>query len=510
MIQIINTSRESNSKGAFNVERIFRNNGVIHYEGRVHNQKFIHYGYDPLESDTGKKFERTVSLLKKDLEENPDNPFTHHYLSCSYLSRKMDNETIEHGLKAISVAEIQDNHSVIFLRTHYNVSLSYYRLNDLNMAENIANKALAMYPDHIDSHCMMIFICFSQKRWKDLIYHANRYLKLLDILYADPAHFGTLSICSMNEAWNIHVLMGIASYEIGDPKFADFIEKAVKAAPEPFLAARAAGIYFSNAGVTEYAKSYLDLADRLHPGDETVKKCLEGLAKKKATISCVMIVKNEEIFLEKCLLSVKNWVDEIIIVDTGSTDRTVEIAKRYTDKMYFHPWEDSFSKARNQALAYATCDWIFQIDADEELVQEDTHNLLDAVKNEELDAIMVQIVSKLREGKSEAIHSVERIFRNNGKIHYEGRVHNRLAGIKHAKVYPIRLIHYGYNQTQIHSKKKFDRTVSLLKMDLEDDPNNPKTYHYLSCSYLTQGMFQEALEAGLTESGWQKQKMIGI
>ncbi|MFH1993503.1 MAG: glycosyltransferase [Pseudomonadota bacterium] len=510
MIQIVNTSRKDNSKGVFNVERIFRNNGVIHYEGRVHNQlvgitsakfypiKFIHYGYDPFVANDRKKFERTVSLLKKDLEENPDNPFTHHYLSCSYLSRKMDNETIEHGLKAISLAEIQDNHSVMFLWTHYNISLSYYRLNDLNMAENIANKALAMYPDHIDSHCMMIFICFNQKRWKDLIYHADRYLKLLDILYADPAHFGTLSSCSLNEAWNIHVLMGIASYEIGDPKFADFIEKAVKAAPEPFLAARAAGIYFSNAGVTEYAKSYLELADKLHPGNETVKKCLEGLAKKKATISCVMIVKNEEVFLEKCLLSVKDWVDEIIIVDTGSTDRTVEIAKRYTDKMYFHPWKDSFSKARNQALAYATCDWIFQIDADEELVQEDTHILLDAVQNEEIEAILVQIVSTLREGKSESIHSVERIFRNNRLIHYEGRVHERVVGIKNAKVYPIRLTHYGYDLGQTQSRKKFDRTVPLLKMDLEDDPENPKTYHYLGCSYLSERKYQQSLDMSLT------------
>ena len=509
MIQIVNTSRKDNSKGVFNVERIFRNNGVIHYEGRVHNQlvgitsakfypiKFIHYGYDPFVADDRKKFERTVSLLKKDLEENQDNPFTHHYLSCSYLSRKMDNETIEHGLKAISLAEIQNNHSVMFLWTHYNVSLAYYRLNDLDMAENIANKALAMYPDHIDSHCMMIFICFDQKRWKDLICHADRYLKLLDILCADPAHFGTLSNCSINEAWNIHVLMGIASYEIGDSKFVDFIEKAVKAAPEPFLAARAAGIYFSNAGVAEYAKSYLEFADKLHPGDETVKKCLKGLAKKKATISCVMIVKNEEVFLEKCLLSVKDWVDEIIIVDTGSTDRTVEVAKRYTDKMYFHPWEDSFSKARNQALTYAACDWIFQIDADEELVQEDTRILLDAVQNEDLDAIMVQIVSTLRDGKSESIHSVERIFRNNRLIHYEGRVHERVVGIKNAKVYPIRLTHYGYDLGQTQSRKKFDRTESLLKMDLEDDPDNSLTHHYLSCSYLSEGMFREALETSL-------------
>ena len=87
------------------------------------------------------------------------------------------------------------------------------------------------------------------------------------------------------------------------------------------------------------------------------------------TISCCMIVKNEEAFLSQCLESVKGHVDEIIIVDTGSTDDTVKIAQRYTDKIYLHPWEGSFSKARNQALSYVTCDWVFQIDADEELIE---------------------------------------------------------------------------------------------------------------------------------------------
>ena len=73
-----------------------------------------------------------------------------------------------------------------------------------------------------------------------------------------------------------------------------------------------------------------------------------------------MIVKNEEKFLAQCLKSIKDAVDEIIIVDTGSTDRTVEIAQSFGAKVYHHPWR-SFSEARNHSLSYATCDWILKL-----------------------------------------------------------------------------------------------------------------------------------------------------
>ena len=87
----------------------------------------------------------------------------------------------------------------------------------------------------------------------------------------------------------------------------------------------------------------------------------------RPSLSACMIVKNEEKFLAQCLNSIKDAVDEIIIVDTGSTDKTVEIAQSFGAKVYHHPWRNSFSEARNHSLSYATCDWILQIDADEAL-----------------------------------------------------------------------------------------------------------------------------------------------
>jgi cellulose synthase/poly-beta-1,6-N-acetylglucosamine synthase-like glycosyltransferase len=127
----------------------------------------------------------------------------------------------------------------------------------------------------------------------------------------------------------------------------------------------------------EDAELFFRKAKKCSPGDEELAKLKSQLIArkgekksgktepttrtkvKKPTISLCMMVKNEEKFLPQCLDSVRNYVDEIIIVDTGSTDRTVEIAEKYTDKIYFHPWEEDFSKHRNQSISYATGDWIF-------------------------------------------------------------------------------------------------------------------------------------------------------
>jgi glycosyltransferase involved in cell wall biosynthesis/Flp pilus assembly protein TadD len=506
MIQIVNTSRKESSKGIFNVERVFRNNGIIHYEGRVHNRvigiasakvypiRFIHYGYDPGEGDTEKKFARTISLLQKDLADNPDNPATHHHLSCSYLSRNMYQETIDHGLKAIRLAGLCGSRDPMLLWTHYNVSLSYYRLNNLNLAEDTAIHALAIHQDHIDSHFLMIVICFDQKRWQDLIYHANQYLRLLELVDTNPAHFGTLVSCSLNEAWNIHVLSGIARHEIGDPKFAASFEKAVKVAPEPFLAARAAGIYFTEAGFAEEAKRYFNLANKFQPGDETVQEYLAGLNLKQPTISCVMIVKNEEVFLEKCLLSIRDWVDEIIIVDTGSDDDSVNIARRFTDKVYFEPWEGSFSKARNQAALHATGDWIFIIDGDEELIAGNGPKLREAVMSAgKADAFFITTVSIYGGGQKTARHNSERLFRNNGIIHYESIVHNRVVGCTATKPTKIEIMHYGYNVDEKKTNEKFIRTEALLKKQIAEAPEKPLPHHYLGTSYLAKGLFRECV-----------------
>jgi glycosyltransferase involved in cell wall biosynthesis len=213
----------------------------------------------------------------------------------------------------------------------------------------------------------------------------------------------------------------------------------------------------------------------------------------KPLISVCMIVKNEEVFLDQCLKSVKDFVDEIVIVDTGSTDGTVEIARKYTDKVYFHPWEGSFSQARNQALAYASGDWVFQIDGDEELVQGSGEKLREAARNAgDADAFHVNIISIYSNGAKTARHNFERLFRNNGVIHYEGIVHNRVEGPAKIKESKIELMHYGYNVDEKKAQEKFIRTSELLKKQIVENPEDPMPHHYLGVSFLSRGMNVEA------------------
>ena len=206
-----------------------------------------------------------------------------------------------------------------------------------------------------------------------------------------------------------------------------------------------------------------------------------------------MIVKNEEKFLAQCLKSIKDAVDEIIIVDTGSTDRTVEIAQSFGAKVYHHPWRNSFSEARNHSLSYATCDWILQIDADEALEQADIPLLHKLIQTNSYNAIYVAIYSELSGGQSK--HYYTRVFRR-GKAHFDGIVHNQLILNGTALPSEIRLYHYGYNLSTDEMQNKYKRTGDLLRQQLAEDPNNIFALANLVRNYRNEYNFDKVIELG--------------
>ncbi|MFO0855300.1 MAG: glycosyltransferase [Planctomycetia bacterium] len=206
-----------------------------------------------------------------------------------------------------------------------------------------------------------------------------------------------------------------------------------------------------------------------------------------------MIVKNEEKFLAQCLTSIKDAVDEIIIVDTGSTDKTIEIAQSFHAEIYHHPWKNSFSDARNHSLSYAKCDWILQIDADETLDQEDIPLLHKLICGDSYNAIFVAIYSELPGGLSK--HYYTRIFRR-GKAYFEGIVHNQLIFEGASFQSEIRFYHYGYNLTEQEMKNKYKRTGDLLRQQLVGDPDNLFIMTNLIRNYRNEFNFNKVIELG--------------
>lgn len=206
-------------------------------------------------------------------------------------------------------------------------------------------------------------------------------------------------------------------------------------------------------------------------------------------ISLCMIIRNEERNLRRCLQSIYQWVSEIIIVDTGSNDQSLAIAKEFGAKVQTHPWHDDFSEVRNVSLEHANGDWILFLDADEELAPESYKALNKAVVAPEIEGYFVNINNYLgNEGWGETCPDlVFRLFRNRKEYRFRGAIHEQIAHVilennPHAKfriAEGLTLFHYGYLDREIESKDKKKRNLEIIERELAQNPNDRLLrYHY--------------------------------
>jgi glycosyltransferase involved in cell wall biosynthesis len=215
-----------------------------------------------------------------------------------------------------------------------------------------------------------------------------------------------------------------------------------------------------------------------------------------------MIVKNEQEYLAKCLKSVERIVNEIIIVDTGSSDKTVEIAKSFGAKIFYYQWNNNFSEARNESLKYATKNWILIMDADEELSLESRSKLEEFFKGQ-LDENSIYYFETCSyygdfiDNNSVTTNINPRIFKNNMGTHYEGEIHNQLvySGNKlHTICREIRSYHYGYLEKSVDSKKKRVRNITILSEQIKKDPDNYFAHFNLGTEYAALNDTEAALK----------------
>lgn len=225
-----------------------------------------------------------------------------------------------------------------------------------------------------------------------------------------------------------------------------------------------------------------------------------GVINLNAKLSVCMIVKNEAKSIGRCLESIVDIADEIIVVDTGSIDNTKEIAKKYGAKVYDFKWIDDFSKARNYSIDKATGDWILILDGDDEFEKQDAPKLLDIINNsDEGDIFIFNSICYVGDtAGGEKIMNVNiRLFKNKPQFRYQGRIHE---GIKPqgkdviTKFSDIRIYHYGYINTYVKDQNKRERNMRILKKELEENPDNPYWLFCIGNEYFALNELDKALE----------------
>jgi glycosyltransferase involved in cell wall biosynthesis len=299
------------------------------------------------------------------------------------------------------------------------------------------------------------------------------------------------------------------------------------------------GVFFYELGALKPAEQLFKAAKRLDPDLPHVGKNLEEIARRRRLkvdvlrslprqvalelgelaksvdglvsrakpaqgkrISLAMIVKDEEEMLPRCLEAIHDVVDELIIVDTGSTDRTVEIAESFGAKVLHHEWTGDFAEARNISLDAATGDWFMYLDADEVLVREDAQKLRELAGHVWREAIFfteTNFTGDLQDGTA-VNHNALRMYRNRPEYRFEGRIHEQIAHTlpssmpERIEQPTVRIEHYGYLGAVRDAKEKSRRNIELLERQLSDGDISPFLCFNLGSEYAAAGDAEAALE----------------
>ena len=226
--------------------------------------------------------------------------------------------------------------------------------------------------------------------------------------------------------------------------------------------------------------------------------------KSKKLISLCMIVRDSEKTLHSCLASIAPWVDEIVVVDTGSNDSTLSIAKQFTETIHHFKWCDDFAAARNESLRHATGDWIFWMDSDDEIDEQNgkqLRNLVNRKVPESIYGFVVQVRCPGKDyqatGEYTAVDHIK-LIRNGVGIEFEGRIHEqvlmpirKLGGdIEQSNVF---VVHAGSDQTTEGLAVKYERDLRILNLDVAERPEHPFVHFNLGMTYCDMGDWTKAI-----------------
>lgn len=226
-------------------------------------------------------------------------------------------------------------------------------------------------------------------------------------------------------------------------------------------------------------------------------------AGRQIRISQCLIVKNEESNIERALSWGKDMMWEQIVVDTGSSDRTVELAGKAGAKVFSFPWTDDFAAAKNYALEQAEGEWIAFLDADEYLSPEDAKKMFQVLKGlppNKFDGISVSCQNLDEQGRIFSSGTLIRFFRNTPTIRYRRRIHEQLEASDGRELHigdvtkEVSIFHTGYQKQVLDQKEREGRNRRLIGKELEEHPDSYEMMGYMGDECLGDGDPKEAEE----------------
>jgi tetratricopeptide (TPR) repeat protein len=298
-------------------------------------------------------------------------------------------------------------------------------------------------------------------------------------------------------------LAGVVLHALGSLRGAEALMNAAAAldAAVPNLAGNLAGVRKLREG-GQTLKPPAAITARVNDLERrAVRTAKRARPASAATISLCMIVRDEEATLARAIESAKGVVDEIVVVDTGSQDRTVQIARELGAGVLEHPWAGDFAAARNVGVEAATSDWILFLDADEALAGDDAAKLRDLARRTWREGFLLTIVNRVGDDRAgiALTQDVLRLFRNRPEHRFEGRIHE---GVLHAlpadaperiEAAGVRIDHDGYLDATRAAKDKSRRNLELLERQLRESAPTAYLHFNLGSEHLAGGDPQRAV-----------------
>lgn len=543
LINVESFAEKNNSTDYFNSMqfRLFRNLPQIKFKGIIHEQitdsieennlkftkttiKILHKGYNLSDSEMKQKHLRNLNLLLKSLNQKNDNTdYINFQIGKTYLALDNYLNAEKHLLSVVDNPNC--NNLTKQQALNYLVSTNL-KLSKKESAIKYANLSLEILPNQTFANFLLGDIYLSENKYDLAITYllnalSNSFNKNdLNILVGDfsvsenllrfkiglcyvelkeakkaKEQFTTAIVKFPNDINNI---LGLVKVYLNANKLDDaliWLKKANRIAPE-------------RNDVIQYIsqiESSLNIKPEINKTfTNTTSEIIKEQNENEILVSLCMIVKNEENMLSGCLDSVKDFVDEIIIVDTGSEDNTVEIANKYNAKVHHFQWINDFAAVRNEAISHAKGKWILYLDADERIKYPDFQHLRNMLINigAEVGGLICNIVSvhKNLTGDSETHKGgYPRLFRNLGfpKIKFTGRVHEQITpslrdnGLELAFT-DIEIEHLGYNVSVEVMEAKVKRNYTLLLEHVKDAPLDGYAWYQLGQTLAQMNLNSEA------------------